>query len=188
LSYAVRDFYLNGGSQAIIVRLFKVSGADDAAKAKAKVDAKAQLTVDGLIIIAKSPGLWGEKLRATIDVEVSDDVRTRWNLKATDVLFNLTIRLGSTSEKFLNVTVTDNARRIDRVLKAESSLVELILPGDEPKVEKTKAAVVAYKELLAALNDAARVDLDDAATKAEKELAIASEELAVAVKELAAAY
>jgi hypothetical protein len=104
------------------------------------------------------------------------------------VLFNLTIRLGSTSEKFLNVTVTDNARLIDRVLKAESSLVELILPGDEPKVEKTKAAVVAYKELLAAPNDAARVDLDDAATKAEKELAIASEELAVAVKELAAAY
>ena len=48
LSYAVRDFYLNGGSQAIIARLFKVSGADDAAKAKAKVDAKAQLTVDGL--------------------------------------------------------------------------------------------------------------------------------------------
>ena len=40
-------------------------------------------------------------------------------LSATDALFNLTIRLGNTVEKFLNLTVTDNARRIDRVFKAE---------------------------------------------------------------------
>lgn len=32
VSYAVRDFYLNGGSQAIIVRLFKPIFADDAAR------------------------------------------------------------------------------------------------------------------------------------------------------------
>lgn len=29
MSYAVRDFYLNGGSQAIIVRLFKAKVSDD---------------------------------------------------------------------------------------------------------------------------------------------------------------
>jgi len=188
LSYAVRDFYLNGGSQAIIVRLFKVlipAGADDAAKAIAKADTVAKLTVDGLQITAKSPGLWGKKLRATIDVEVSDEVRARLGLVPTDALFNLTIRLGNSSEKFLNVTVANNARRIDRVLKAESSLAQwpegVPWPIVVPVVAKTKAAAIAFKELLAAPNDAtkkaayetAKVDLDDAATKAEKELAVA---------------
>src|SRR5258708_34997778 len=35
LGYAVRDFYLNGGSQAIIVRLFTPTFADDAERQKA---------------------------------------------------------------------------------------------------------------------------------------------------------
>ena len=177
LSYTVRDFYLNGGSQAIIVRLYNAPTI--------AADAKAKLTVDGLDITANSPGVWGKKLRATIDVEASDEVRTRLGLAATDALFNLTIRLGSTSEKFLNVTVTDNARRIDRVLKAESSLVQwpegVAWPSAAPAVTKTKAAAVAFKELLAAPGDAtkktayetAKADLDDDATKAEKELAAA---------------
>lgn len=185
MSYAVRDFYQNGGSQAVIVRLYKAPETD--------TDANAKLTVDGLIITAKSPGAWGKKLRATIDVEVSDEVRARYGLAEADALFNLTIRLGSTSEKFLNVTVTDNARRIDRVLKAESSLVQwpegVAWPISAPAVAKTKAAAVAYKDLLATPGDAlkktayenAKADLDDALTKAEKELAAALKELAAAL-------
>jgi len=173
LSYAVRDFYLNGGSQALVVRLYKVPAT--------AADAKAKLIVDGLDIVAKSPGVWGKKLRATIDVEVSEEVRTRLGLTADAALFNLTIRLGNASEKFLNVTVADNARRIDRVLKAESSLVEFVWPAAAPAVAKTKAAATALKEFLAAPNDAgkkaayaaAQAELDDDATKAEKELATA---------------
>ena len=183
MSYAVRDFYLNGGSQAIIVRLFKAPAI--------ATDAKAKLTVDELSLITKSPGAWAKKLRATIDVEVSDEVRTRLGLTPTDALFNLTIRFGNTSEKFLNVTVTNNARRIDRVLKAESNLVEW--KGDWPSTVPTMAKVEAARTALKALNDAlnakppvqatidtakasydtTKVDLDDAATKAEKELTAA---------------
>ena len=114
LSYAVRDFYINGGSQAIIVRLYR----DPATAA----DAVSSLTVDTLTLAASSPGGWGRKLRASIDVEVPPEMRTRLGLAPTDALFNLTIRHGSASERFLNVTVTDNARRLDRVLKAESTL------------------------------------------------------------------
>ncbi len=183
LSYAVRDFYLNGGSQAIIVRLYKEPATP--------ADARAKLTVDELSLIAKSPGAWAKKLRATIDVEVSEEVRTRLGLTPTDALFNLTIRFGNTTEKFLNVTVTNNARRIDRVLKAESSLVEW--KGDWSGTVPTMAKVAAARTALKALNDAlnakppvqatidtakasydiTKVDLDDAATKAEKELAAA---------------
>jgi len=173
LSYAVRDFYLNGGSQAIIVRLYK--------DADPPGDAKASLTVDALSLTAKSPGVWGKKVRATITVEVPDEMRTRLALSATDALFNLTVRLGNTVENFLNLTVTDNARRTDRVLKAESSLVEWKgdWPTSLPAMAKVTAAHTALKELIAAPNDAAKkaayeaakLELDDAATKAEKKLA-----------------
>lgn len=180
LSYSVRDFYLNGGSQAIIVRLYKNPATPS--------DAKASFTVDGLELTAKSPGEWGKKLRATIDVEVSDETRTRLGLTATDALFNLTVRLGNTVEKFLNLTVTNNARRIDRVLKAESSLVEWNgdWPSTAPAMAKAAAAWTAFVALKNALHaippvqatidaaktayEATKVDLDDAATKAEKDL------------------
>ena len=177
MSYAVRDFYLNGGSQAIIVRLYR--DPDTA------TDKTAKLTVDGLEIFAKSPGEWGKKLRASIDVEVSDEVRVSLGLTAYAALFNLTIRLGNISEKFLNVTVTDNVRRLDRVLQTESSLVQWPEGVDwlstKPSMTKTKAAADALKAFLFAPNDTmkktayknAQAELDDAATKAEKELAVA---------------
>jgi phage tail sheath protein FI len=181
LSYAVRDFYLNGGRQAIVVRLYK----DPATAA----DATASLTVDTLTLAAASPGEWGSKLRASTDVEVPAEMRSRLGLTSNDALFNLTIRHGNASERFVNLTVTDNARRIDRVLKAESSLVvwKGAWPGTAPALTATAAARTAWDALNTALQanpqvpatiDAARqayetakLDLDDPATKAEKKLA-----------------
>lgn len=113
MSYAVRDFYLNGGSTALIVRLYKNPVQVN--------EAYTQLTFDGLTLQASSQGSWAKKLRATIDFSVSEEVRTRLHLGTTDALFNLTVKLGGASEKFLNLTLSDNARRIDRVLQAESN-------------------------------------------------------------------
>jgi uncharacterized protein len=181
LSYAVRDFYLNGGSQAIIVRLYK----DPATAA----DATSSLTVDTLTLSASSPGEWGNKLRGWTDPDVSAEMRTRLGLAPNDALFNLTVKYGNATERFLNLTVTDNARRIDRVLKAESGLVAWkgAWPNTAPALTATAAAKTALDTLNAALQanppdqtaiDAARqayetakADLDDAATKAEKKLA-----------------
>ncbi len=115
MSYAVRDFYNNGGSQALIVRLYR----DPATPA----DALATVTVDTLKLEARSPGAWGKNLRAAVNPEVSEEVRTQLNLAATDPLFNLTVSYGARTEKFLNLNLGDNRRRIDRVLAAESSLV-----------------------------------------------------------------
>ena len=183
LSYAVRDFYLNGGSQAIIVRLYKNPAT--------AADATSTLTVDTLTLAAASPGEWGKKLRASIDVEVPEEMRTRLGLSPGDALFNLTLRNGAATERFLNLTVTDNARRIDRVLKAESRLVDWkgTWPASAPAMTATGAAKTAFDALNTALKatppnpaavTAARaayektlVDLDDAATTAEKQLAAA---------------
>ncbi len=122
LSYAVRDFFINGGGQAVIVRLYKpVTG-------KA---AKAVYEVPSLALEAASEGAWGMQVRARVDKKPTTDanlqaVATRLGVQASD-LFDLTVRDGGTGvvESFLNLTTKESARRADRVLKAESSLVRV---------------------------------------------------------------
>lgn len=118
LGYSVRDFYLNGGSQAVIVRLFHADTANGAKPSKAK------LTVGSVKLEAAYEGKWGSNLRASVDTNVSEDVAKRLGLTKAD-LFNLTVRdssPGGISERFLNLSFKDSARRIDNVLAAESQL------------------------------------------------------------------
>ena len=92
LGFAVRDFYLNGGSQAIIVRLYHADPGDAAARPPvAAPQTSALLVVGPLNFMAASPGLWGLGLRATVDQDnISADVATGMGLTAAD-LFNLTV-------------------------------------------------------------------------------------------------
>ncbi len=120
MSYAVRDFYLNGGSQALIVRLEK--GSVRAQRAD-------------VLLESSSAGKWGNSLVYVVDAKgITQDVADRFGV-AKDDLFNLTIYddpgKGS-MEKFLNVAVaeTAGARRLDRVLTSESSLVRVQLKAD----------------------------------------------------------
>jgi Bacteriophage tail sheath protein len=122
LGFAVRDFFQNGGSQAIVARLYK-AGADPA---KATIDAK------DLQLEAATEGGWGNKLRARIDMgadKVSPDLADLWKPDFPDIvtadLFNLTVRDTATgvTETFLNVTAEDSPRRVDHVLENESQLV-----------------------------------------------------------------
>ena len=126
MGYAVRDFYLNGGAQAAIVRLYKANGSPVAA-------AKAAIKIASLPLEAASAGSWGNQLRARIDSHVSADIATSFGLTVGD-LFNLTVRdmASGTTESFLNLSVKESPRRVDRVLVAGSSLARvaasLVLP------------------------------------------------------------
>jgi uncharacterized protein len=132
LSYALRDFFLNGGGQALVVRLFKA----DAGTGKAKLIADA----DKLIILeAVSPGAWGNGLRAMIDTNTAPSVETGLGLKKSTDVFNLTVidtAPGGRSERFINLTVVDSPRRIDKVLAAGSSLVRWDSAESLPKDSK----------------------------------------------------
>jgi hypothetical protein len=128
MSYAVRDFYLNGGAQAIIVRLYKATDGKAA---------EAQIKLTGLALEAASAGAWGNNLRVRVDNKVTTDPATLALLgvaAATD-LFNLTVRdtVRNVQETFVNVSVKESARRVDRVLLAGSSLLRVAasttLPG-----------------------------------------------------------
>src|SRR5271155_1669671 len=74
MSYAVNDFYQNGGSQAIIVRLFSPT--------KAGQTGAAQITADTLKLVASSPGTWGNALSVSVDVtSITPDVASRFGLQ-----------------------------------------------------------------------------------------------------------
>jgi hypothetical protein len=178
LGFAVRDFYLNGGSQAIIVRLYHSESGDNAKPSKSKV------SVGDIKLEAAYEGKWGAYLRATVDTDVSQDVADTLGVSKAD-LFNLTVRdagLTGTSERYLNISVKDSARRIDKVLADQSRLVRwdgnwppnplpAIAAGDDDvtKAEKTLAGakkaqppVPADIAAAQAVLDAARKAMDDA--------------------------
>src|SRR4051794_25419998 len=83
LGYGVNDFYRNGGSTAVVVRV-----------PKEKANDAAGLTLGGaarqVALVAAWPGAWGAKLSATIDDLVSDPADT--------TLFNLTVTDGGTGK------------------------------------------------------------------------------------------
>ncbi|MEK8033825.1 phage tail sheath subtilisin-like domain-containing protein [Ideonella sp. DXS29W] len=127
LSYAIRDFFQNGGAKAVIVRIYKKKTGEG-------VNEAAKISLTNLDLVAASRGSWGNALRVRIDDKVSEDVATRYGLANTD-LFNLTVRRGSdgATETFVNLTVKESPRRVDRVLLNESALLRVAdsttLPG-----------------------------------------------------------
>jgi len=139
LGYAVRDFYLNGGTTAIILRLYKKGGTDGLSK----------LAVGNLNLKAVAEGKWGDKIgikidHAGIDEAVADAVDPA--LVAAD-FFNLTVIYGGPfgpRETYLGVTLrpSGGARRLDRVLADQSSLIAVdgnlpdeAAPGDTPAAD-----------------------------------------------------
>ena len=162
MSYAVRDYFLNGGGEALVVRLFRPDPASP--------NDTAQLSVGGLNLLAASPGAWGANLRARTLVPPIDarsaETRARLGLGPSDALFTLQVTdtsPGGASETFLNLTLVDGPRRIDKVLKDGSSLVRFsgvpdpkaaVTEGVDAATQTTvnaKTALAAAKQQVAAL-------------------------------------
>jgi phage tail sheath protein FI len=164
MSFSVMDFYLNGGSQAIIVRLYHPESGNNPKPSKTKFQ------VDGVKLEAAYEGNWGILLRAEVDLEVSAEVAANLGLEKAD-LFNLTVRdlsSGGNTEKYLNLSFKDSLRRVDKVLAAESKLVgwEGSYPASDslPTPSKDQDAVTKAQK---ALNDKKEAD-PDADTTAEE--------------------
>ncbi|MCI5207528.1 MAG: phage tail sheath family protein [Candidatus Electrothrix sp. ATG2] len=157
MSYAVRDFYLNGGAQAVIVRLFGANDDNDNGKAK--------ITIGGLVLEAASPGSWGDDLQVSIDLDVSEELATQLGID----LFNLTITDGKATEKYLNLTIHgDGERRIDKVLEAQSSLLKL---SEQPGWPTDSSVISKVQEKIEEI-----ADTEVKVQEAEKALLYATEE------------
>jgi phage tail sheath protein FI len=113
----VRDFYQQGGTIAVIVRVHKPPAAGkDVATFGVGTGASA------LELKASSPGAWGAHLTATVD----NDVPTG----SPASVFNLTVvDPGRKTEIFRNVSIDSaSARRVDIVVANESTLIEVVTP------------------------------------------------------------
>jgi hypothetical protein len=121
LSYAVQQFFQNGGNDALIVR---VQNGGNAATL---------VLAAGFNLEAASNGDWGEGLRARVDHETRDSTDT--------TLFNLTIRDTATgvTERFLNLsTDSNNSRFVTDVMQQQSMLVRT--SGSVPATRPTAHA------------------------------------------------
>lgn len=134
MSFAVRDFYLNGGSQGIIVR---VENGAETARITLPTEVGSPPSVDppgdNLFLDASSAGAWGNNLTAEVDYDTGDPtaVVTSPPTPPDPELFNLTVtetvdgtvRL---TEKFLAVSLNSAHRRyLPRVLEQSSLLARV---------------------------------------------------------------
>lgn len=141
LGYAVYQFFLNGGTDAIIVRVHNSAVA-------------ATVTLPGsLNLVAANPGVWGGSLRVRVDHKT----RPLEPGEADDTLFNLSVKDFSTGavENFLNISVDPNHKRyVKTILEQKSNLVRVsgtvpatrptnnadINPGDDPFADSSSTS------------------------------------------------
>ena len=120
MSYAVRDFYLNGGSTAIIIRI--INGGSTATVVLPTSTVGQNLTLSAL-----SPGVWGNNLSVAVNYNTADPTApiTSPLSPPAQALFNLVIFLnGVKAEEYLNLsTDPTNVRFISRVLAQSSALI-----------------------------------------------------------------
>ncbi|MEM9305176.1 MAG: phage tail sheath C-terminal domain-containing protein [Pseudomonadota bacterium] len=125
VSYAVDDFFENGGGQCLIVRLYEEDGADGFAT----------LTAGSLQLRAVSPGSWGNALTITVthpelaDPEGAKAAAAKYGLAVGDI-FDIEVKdtASGLTETFRTLSLKESAgqRRYDRVLESESGLVEAL--------------------------------------------------------------
>ncbi len=114
MSYAVRDFFVNGGGQAIVVRL-----ANGGTASEIPLPTGGATPNDVLTLVGASPGTWGDALTVAVDHNTRDPGNVD--------LFNLFVREGDgPAEPLLNLSIDpDDARFVVRVLDQASNLVRV---------------------------------------------------------------
>jgi len=126
LSYAVYQYFLNGGSQAVIVRVFNDLGDTiEPAEIILPEDGGAPGDTDQLDLVAVSPGSWGSALLARVDYDTVSPADT--------AIFNLKVKDTNTGliETHLNLSVTStDARFVTKVLSEESALIRILNVGN----------------------------------------------------------
>jgi phage tail sheath protein FI len=147
MSFAVNDFFANGGSQAIIVRLAAVDAApatlslpeDTTPSGAPPTHLSSPFT--SLVLQAADVGSWGNY----VNVQVDHATKTPSDL----TLFNLTVtqtdptgKLVLASEKFLNLSVDPSSSRyVTTTLAQNSALIAVQTSGGQDEVPPIRPAV-----------------------------------------------
>jgi phage tail sheath protein FI len=134
MSYAVRDFYLNGGSQAIIVRLFHPIFADEAARlaALAAATTEAQTAAD-----AVSDAAEGAVAGAATPQDVADAANAA--VEAAGAAGDAALAAATAVAEAATEAVTDTATPQDVADAAEAAVPEAVEAAASAQAPLTKA-------------------------------------------------
>lgn len=128
LSYAVRDYFLNGGGTALVVRL-------------APAAYPATLNMGHLQLEAASPGMWGGRLTVRVkhpSADEAEQVAASQGAGVTpDSLYHLVVTDEATEfqEEFLNVTGVEGPRNVELVLRTSQLVRATGTPSDAKPAE-----------------------------------------------------
>jgi phage tail sheath protein FI len=125
-SYAIYQFFLNGGTEAHVVRVASGAGANAPQKASAQI--KERTTAGATVVAtveAKNEGIWGNNLRLTIDHNTTDPAKF-FNLYVTRYDGPGPQASVLDVEKYLNLSVDDSdPRYFKSVINDESDLIRV---------------------------------------------------------------
>jgi uncharacterized protein len=133
VSYAVRDFFLNGGAQAVMVRLYGLpqpSSPPGDGTAKINISIVPASGAPELSFRATSPGAWANNLRIKVIAADPAAAQALGFPPGTEV-FNIEVEAPDPNnpgafillERVRNLTFADTSRRLDRVLVNESAFI-----------------------------------------------------------------
>jgi uncharacterized protein len=143
-SYAIQQFFLNGGSEAYVVRTTSTTAGKSAvAAAIAMQDAAGGTNV--LVATAISPGQWGNLLRLDVDYGTIDP-STLFNLTVTEISFAGGTQQVQATETFRNLSMDSTQTNYAvAVVNGKSQLVTLTLvPGSQTRPAQTGTASLPF--------------------------------------------
>ena len=108
LGYAVRAFFTNGGTSAVVVRV-------------AKDATSARMIMDGLELEAIGPGSWGDAVSVDVShptAEESAAAAQALGLADGSSLFTLRLSCGAETEVFAHVSTAEGSRSVAAVLES----------------------------------------------------------------------
>jgi len=122
-SYQVKQYFLNGGSTAFVVRV--ISGVADRASLTLQGGSPLQ---DTLVINAASEGEWGRALRMAITAIPSDD--EKFNLTVREVVNNNGYLQVLAEESFLDLSMDISSPHfVEKIINNVSTLIEACVIG-----------------------------------------------------------
>jgi phage tail sheath protein FI len=127
-SYAIQQFFLNGGSEAYVVRTTSLTANNSAAAAAISMEDAAGGTAL-LTATASSPGAWGNNVRLDVDFATTDPSKL-FNLIVTEVGMVGGVQQVLTTETFRNLVIDPTqANDAAAVVNAGSQLITLMEAG-----------------------------------------------------------
>ncbi|MEP7300215.1 MAG: phage tail sheath C-terminal domain-containing protein [Caldimonas sp.] len=128
-SYAIAQFFLNGGSEAVVVRNHSTDPATPALAATVGVRPTNFAAPPIVNFVAASEGVWGNTLRVEVDLRTADPTKF-FNLTVTRYASDQAGAAALTSEKHINLSLDPaSSRDAVKVLAADSHLIRATVPN-----------------------------------------------------------